>query len=462
MADAGRSAVVPGTQPMLAITVHGQSGAVDLVVPRAAAARDVAREYAAQCGLTFIPALHTRDGRGLEPEDSLSAAGLASGAVLVAAGRPQALGVADAQEGDHSGSWRAPVPTEFSVAWCWVAVAAAALAGWFAAHVDGREHDVTVLVLAGSAVLGILPLGAQSSHRVVAAPAFAAAAAFATVWAPEPERLPTVLGVSALVGAVTAGAASALDRRSEELLRVWVVAGVGLFVLTGAGALVGAAPEVVWGFLLVLAMLAARFVPALAVDVPDQYLIDIERLAVTAWSARERPRGRRGRTVVRPDDVSVVATRASRTVTAAACAVWAVAAAAAPMLLATADLPVDRIGARVLVGLAGAALLLTARSYRHRAARAMLRAAGLSCWAALLVVGLDLMDDGRRFTLAVAVVVLALLLVVVAVANGRGWRSAWWSRRAEVAEGLAGAGAIAAMVVSSGLFRTLWEIKFRV
>jgi hypothetical protein len=50
----------------------------------------------------------------------------------------------------------------------------------------------------------------------------------------------------------------------------------------------------------------------------------------------------------------------------------------------------------------------------------------------------------------------------VAVATGRGWRSAWWSRRAEVAEGLAGAGTIAALVVASGLFRTLWEIKFRV
>jgi hypothetical protein len=75
---------------------------------------------------------------------------------------------------------------------------------------------------------------------------------------------------------------------------------------------------------------------------------------------------------------------------------------------------------------------------------------------------LGLLSDERRFSLAVAVIVLAGLLVVVAVANGRGWRSAWWSRRAEVAEGLAGAGAIAALVVSSGLFRTLWEIKFRV
>jgi hypothetical protein len=450
------------TSGTLAITVHGQGGVVDLLVPTGASAEDIAREYAAQCRLTFVPALHTRAGRSLNPGESLSEVGLASGAVLVAAGHPRAPGSREGQGRARAHWWRSAAPAAFSLVWCSVAVASAALAGWFAAHTDGAEHDVAVLVLAGTAVLSVLPVGAQAPHRVVAAPAFAAAAAFATVWAPEPEKLPTIVGVSALVAAVTAGVARALDRRSEEVLRVWVVAGVALFVLTGAGALVDAPAEVVWGGLLVLAMLAARFVPGLAVDVPDQYLIDIERLAVTAWSARDRPRGRRGRTVVRPDDVAVVATRASRTVTAAACAVWAVAAISAPMLLTTATLPVDRVGARVLVGLAGAALLLTARSYRHRGARAMLRAAGLTCWATLLVVLLGLLGEERRFTLAVTVIVLAALLVVVAVANGRGWRSAWWSRRAEVAEGLAGAGAIAALVVSSGLFRTLWEIKFRV
>ena len=457
-----RSVAVSGTHATLALTLHGQGGVVDLLVPTGASAEDIAREYAAQCRLTFVPTLHTRGGRSLVPGESLSEVGLASGAVLVAAGHPRSPG----GRGDQvraRGRWWPSVATEsFALVWCAVAVVAAALAGWFAAQTEGDEHDVAALVLAGTAVLGILPLGSRSPHRLVAAPAFAAAAAFATVWAPEPEKLPTIVGVSALVAAVTAGVARALDRRAEEVLRVWIVAGVALFVLTGAGALAGMPPEVVWGVLLVLAMLAARFVPGLAVDVPDQFLIDIERLAVTAWSARDRPRGRRGRTVVRPDDVTVVAARASRTVTAAACAIWAVAAISAPMLLATATLPVDRVGARVLVGLAGGALLLTARSYRHRGARAMLRAAGLTCWVSLLVVLLGLLSDERRFTLAVSVIVLAALLVVVAVANGRGWRSAWWSRRAEVAEGLAGAGAIAALVVSSGLFRTLWEIKFRV
>ena len=334
-----RSVAVTGT---LALTVHGQGGVVDLLVPTGASVDDVAREYAAQCRLTFVPAMHSRGGDSLGPEDTLGSLGLTSGAVLVAAGQTRAPG-SPGGRGEPRRRWRSAAPAPFSLVWCSLAVLAAGLSGWFAARTDGTEHDVAVLVLAGSALLGVLPLGGQAAHRAVAAPAFGAAAAFAVVWAPEPEKLPTIVGVSALVAAVTAGVARALDPRAEDALRVWVVAGVALFVLTGAGALVGVSAGVVWGGLLVLAMLAARFVPGLAVDVPDQYLIDIERLAVTAWSARDRPHGRRGRTVVRPDDVAVVAAHASRTVTATAGAIWLVAALSAPMLLASATLPVDRV-----------------------------------------------------------------------------------------------------------------------
>ena len=297
---------------------------------------------------------------------------------------------------------------------------------------------------------------------MVAAPAFAAAAAYAVVWAPESERLPTIVGVTALVAAVAAAVARALDMEGDEALRVWIVVGVALFLVTGAAALMHTSSQVVWGLLLLLATLAARFVPGMAIDVPDQFLIDLERLAVTAWSARERPHGRRRGMVVPPQAVAHVAARGARIVTASAAAVWVVVAVSAPMLLATATLPVDRIGARVMVGLAGAALLLAARSYRHPAARTLLRGAGLTCWVALSVVLLDLLDTSGSVALGLGGIAFAVVLVLVAVATGRGWRSAWWSRRAEVAEGLAGAGAIAALVVSSGLFRALWEIKFRV
>ncbi len=450
----------PGSGSTLALTVHGPSGAVDLVVPPEAAVNDVAREYAAQCRLQFAPALHSRIGTELGPDRSLAELGIRSGDVLAAGGAIRG--------GAGDRVVREPEPPRaglFSVVWFAVAVAAAALAGWSASRVgglDSTEGQVTVALLGFSALLGVLPLGRLSEHRMVAAPAFAGAAAFAVVWAPGPERLPTVVGVTALVAAVAAAVARALDVQGDEALRVWVVVGVALFLVTGAGALVHAGAQVVWGLLLLLATLAARFVPALAVDVPDQFLIDLERLAVTAWSARERPHGRRGRMVVPPAAVAQVAARGARIVTGSAVGVWVVVAVSAPMLLATALLPVDRIGARVMVGLAGASLLLAARSYRHPAARALLRGAGLTCWAALTVVLLAILDTPGSLALGLAGILLAVVLVLVAVATGRGWRSAWWSRRAEVAEGLAGAGTIAALVVASGLFRALWEIKFRV
>jgi hypothetical protein len=231
-----------------------------------------------------------------------------------------------------------------------------------------------------------------------------------------------------------------------------------VFLVTGLCALLGTPPRVAWALLLLAAVLAARFVPGFSVDVPDQYLIDLERLAVTAWSARSQPPGKRGRSLVPLGAVTVVAGRGARLVTAAGAAVLVVALVSAPLLLMTATLPIDRIGARVMVFFAGAALLLAGRSYRHRAARVQLRAAGLGCWVALAVVPLVLLDERALAWLAIGAIGVAVLMVVVAVAVGRGWRSAWWSRRAEVAEGLAGAFALASLMVATGWFRQLWEI----
>jgi hypothetical protein len=83
--------------------------------------------------------------------------------------------------------------------------------------------------------------------------------------------------------------------------------------------------------------------------------------------------------------------------------------------------------------------------------------AGLVSWVALARAVVPVLTDGQWLGVAVAAVALAVLLVLVAVATGRGWRSAWWSRRAEVAEGVVGSFAIAAVVVAAGFFRILWE-----
>jgi peptidoglycan/LPS O-acetylase OafA/YrhL len=209
--------------------------------------------------------------------------------------------------------------------------------------------------------------------------------------------------------------------------------------------------------LLVGAMLAARFVPGFVIDVPDQYLLDLERLAVTAWSARDRPSGRRGRTLVSRAAVAAVAARGTRMLTAYCVAVLVVAAIAAPLLLQSTPLAIDRIGARCLVFFSGCGLLLAARSYRHAAARGLLRAAGLICLGVLVAAAVRTSGDGRMAALGGAAILLAAVLIVAAVATGRGWRSAWWSRRAEVAEALCGSAAVASVLVASGVFRSLWE-----
>jgi hypothetical protein len=439
----------------LALSVHGPAGVLDLVVPAGASAVDVAAEYARRARLPTVPVLCSSVGVVLPPDAPLPRAGVRAGDVLVA--------TTDVVPAGRSATPRAPGPrrprTGAAALVATVAAVCAGAAGWVAATAgDDRLRLVAVLVLVAGALVGALPVGRYDAERAVAAPAFAAAAALAVVWDVHPARLPMVLGLVALVAAIAAATARALGRHADEALQVWIVVGALVFGLTGLATLAGAPPRLTWSLLLVLAVLAARVVPALVIDVPDQFLLDLDRLAVTAWSARERSGGKRGRSVVPRAAVTAVATEGARLLTAAIAGVAVVALVSAPLLLTTATLRVDRIGARCLVGLAGAGLLLAARSYRHRGARALLRASGLGSWVALLAAVLPATGRGALTALAVTAVLLGAVLVVVAVATGRGWRSAWWSRRAEVAESWCGALVVASVVVASGGFRELWEI----
>lgn len=448
---------------VLPLSVHGPVGVLDLQVPAGASCSDVAIEYSRQADLRVVPRLYTRVGVALDPAATLADAGLLSGTVLVALDPAAVVPGRRVGEGEGRRARGRLAPGPLPTLWCTVAGLAAVLAALAALTLPGSEdlRAACVAVLFGAAALGALPVGPLAAHRVPTVPVFAGAATLVLVWDPLPERLPTVIGFACLGAAVAAAAATALGRAGEEALRVWIIGGVGLFVVTALAALAAVPAQAVWSLLLLGAMLAARFVPLLAVEMPDRYLLDVERLAVSAWSARERPARRRGRVVVPVAAVCEVAARGARMVTAACVAVLVVAAVSAALLLAGAgsDVPgPDRIGARCQVGLAGAALLLAARSFRHPAARALLRYAGLACWGALLVVVLTDLDAGLLTLLAGASIGLGVLLVAVAVALGRGWRSVWWARQADVAEAVCGALAVGSVVAATGLFTALWRI----
>ncbi|MBS2939939.1 hypothetical protein KDN32_19550 [Nocardioides sp. J2M5] len=457
MSDVAMSSTADAT---IAVSVHGAAGVLDLVVPAGATSVDVAREYARQAaevgGATGIPLLQTALGERLNASVALGDAGVRSGDVLVATTgvhRPRRATLLEKAR-------RAPETPEVAAAIAALAAGAAVLAGWYAARAgDDTVRTVAVGVLLGCALAGVLPFGRHLQQRVAAAPAFAAAAAFAALYEPGAHLLPAIVGASAMAAAVVAGIGRALGAGAEEIGTVWIVTGLTVFACCAVTAVAGWDARVAWTLLLFLSMMAARFAPSLAIDVPDEALLDLDRLAVTAWSARDSGRaGRRGRIVVGAGAMERLVRRASRVVTAASVAILVVVSVASPLLLQRATIDLDRIGARCLVLFAGLSLLLAARSYRHAAARTLLRLAGLAAlaWLAGFLVagpGADQLD-----TFFYAAVLLGAVALVAAVATGRGWRSVWWSRRAEVAESLCGSLAFAAAVVAAGVFRRLWEL----
>ncbi len=440
----------------IALSIHGPAGVLDLVVPAGATAVDVAREYAKQADVPGIPLLQTALGERLNAAVPLGRAGVQPGDVLVATSgvhRPRQTSLLEAAK-------NAPETPALASMVATVAALVAVLSSWYAARAgEDAIRTVAVGVLLACALVGVLPIGRHARQRAAAAPAFAAAASFAALYEPGVHLLPAILGAAGISAAVVAGIARALSGAGDEVATVWIVSGLTVFGCGALPALLGWDARVAWTLLVLLSMMAARFAPSLAIDVPDEALLDLDRLAVTAWSARDGERsGRRGRIVVAADAMERLVRRASRIVTAASVAILVTVVVASPLLLHSATIDLDRIGARCLVLFAGCSLLLAARSYRHAAARSLLRLAGLGALAALAV-HLVLGPGARHLdSFFYAVVALGVIALAAAVATGRGWRSVWWSRRAEVAESLCGSFAFAAAVVAAGVFRRLWEM----
>lgn len=450
------SEVMPSSaSATIAISVHGHAGVLDLVVPAGATPVDVGRAYADQAGMSGIPLLQTPLGEHLRADRALAEMGVESGAVLIAA-----TGVRRARASDEGGGHldRSVETPQVAAVVTVLAVGAGALSAWYAA-LSGAEvlRTVTVAVLMACALGAALPWGRHAQQRTAAAPAFAAAAAFAAFFEPGDHLLAAVVAVGALAAAVTAAITRAMAPGPDQVLTVWIVAGGLVFAVCAMSPLMEWSDRTSWAVLLVLAMLGARFAPSLAIDVPDEALLDLDRLAVTAWSARDKASGRRGRLVIPEAAMRRLVAGAARTVTASCAAILLVTMVATPLLLLTAIIDLDRIGARCLALFAGAAILLAARQYRHAAARRLLRAAGLACWAWLVVFEIGDLTTAWLSWALVGASALGVICLAAAVATGRGWRSVWWSRKAEVAEGLAGAFAFASTVVASGLFRALWE-----
>ena len=173
--------------------------------------------------------------------------------------------------------------------------------GWFAARHGLLALDtVSRRPAAGRArSWACCPIGVHRHVRALAAPAFAGAAAFALRRGDRPGEAADRARHRRARGGGRGGRRSRAGRAVRTRRP-----GSGSSRAPGSSRSPGwppwldLPPRATWSLLLVLAMLAARVVPAMAVDVPDNFLIDMDRLAITAWSRARRPRSRRGRVVV--------------------------------------------------------------------------------------------------------------------------------------------------------------------
>ncbi len=451
----------------LRITVRGALGTVDLSAPPGAVPDALAREYAAVVGAAEPPVLVSITGTPLDPVRPLEHLRVRSGDVLVAldpsqAGSPTAPQPAEAAPGKVAPSLPAPSSLRPLLAGlAAVSGATACVAGALAPVGPARTGAVAVLLLAALVSAVAVSRADRSLVRVhsLCAPAFAGIAGFLLVHSPTAGGTLLAVTVGGLAACVAAAVVrTGADPRTESLLRVWLVA-AGAIALSAAVALATGTPErAVWAGLFTAAVVAARLLPHLVVDVSDETLLDLDRLAVTAWSARERPRGGRRRLVIRPDGVAELVREGRAQLVAGTAAVAVVASVTGLLLMRAPGEGIDLLGVHLLLLFGGGALALTARSYRAAAPRNALRLPGALALVAPAASLLDELSGAWLWWSLSALATAAVAAVVAAVAMGRGWRSIWWTRTADVVEGMSVVLCIAALPVASGLFELVRQI----
>lgn len=439
------------------VTVLGDAGRADLAVPTWIDVATLAAGYAEQVGAAAVPALATTAGVRLDDRRSVDEVGLRHGDVVVALA-PDAL--AAPPEPIGTGGLRRPgSPTVQPVLLLLAGVTGLGAAGVLAGSgATGAPRVAGLALLLLCALVTALPLGparaATARARSATSPAFGAGAGLVAAYSDGPGGLLLGLAVAALAAAVLAAVARTfLDPDQDELVEVWLVVAGAVAVLALVVLLVGGTLVGLWSVLFAAAVVGARLLPYTVVDVPDQALLDLDRLAVTAWSARERPRGsRRRRTMVRFDGVTALVRRGLRLVSAGTVVIAVVVATTGPLLTLDAGRDLAGVSALVMVGLGAGALALVARSFRSALPRIALR---LSAAFALAFLGLDVLHQfGRTTDWVVFAVgaVAALLVTLTGVSVGRGWRSVWWARVADLVEGLSIVAVVAAVPLASGFF----------
>jgi hypothetical protein len=442
--------VIPAS---LRVTVLGPGGEVDLAVAPGALARDLLVTDVLD-DAAAAPTLATAAGALLDPERRLDDQGVEDGALIVVL--PEAAtGRATSRRARRTETAVAPAGGRLLAAaprWGLLAGGLLALVG--AAAVAGGPRPVGVpvaLLLAALAAVAVPPRTALLTAVRTAAPALAALGVWLLVGAEGPGR-PLLAATAAAVAAALAAAAARATGGGDEPLLVELLAGCAVAAGCALGLVLGAPGTAVACLAAGAILPLVRLLPSSVVDVPDDVLLELDRLSVTAWSARDSRAGARRRRVrLRQDDVAGTVGRGRRLLRA-----WSVAAAAATAALslglaATEHVGWARAGVPVLLACLAAGLPLVARGLRERLPRVALLLGGLVAGTATAALLLTRLDDGPwAVAVPCALAVAGVGAAVAGAALGRGWRSVRWARFADGVEALAVVLVLPAALVAAG------------
>ena len=231
----GEGDAVAGTHApadILALSVHGPAGVLDLVVPASAVAvrrrrgvrpagRADRRTRAAHQRRCADPAGQPADPGRRRRRRPARRDHRASAPVAGARTRPR-------RDAATAATGREPL----SALWFCVAAAAAVLAGWCARTGSRRPaYDDRRAAPRSRPSIGVLPVGRFAPHRVVAAPGVRRRRGVRARLGPASRSGCRWSSASrALAAALAAAVGRALAPRAEEALRVWIIAGAAIFV----------------------------------------------------------------------------------------------------------------------------------------------------------------------------------------------------------------------------------------
>jgi hypothetical protein len=444
----------PAAPAVLRVSLQGPTGRHDLVVDAATPAGDlVVPVVTAVLGDTGgeAPAVLTRAGLVLDPDLPVADQGVRDGDLLVVAptrtrGRSarRTRRTSSAPAVELPGGW---VPTVGALV-----VAALALLALAASDPLARGTWCLALVLVSAAAVLLAGPGERGEVVRVGGVVVGAVALALQQWRPEPGSGLLALTVAMIACAVLAGLARSGGHGRDEPLLVLVGLGVVGALVFGAVLLRGGEVAVGWAVLAAGVLPLLRLLPSAVVVVPDDALLELDRLSVTAWSARERGRGVT-RTRLTSADVLGTLRRGTRLHSAAALAAASVASAAGlALLLGPPPRGLAAPGAVALVTLLAGGQALLARTLRHRTAKVALLVSAGVCAGTAVALAVRVLDLGTGGGVALALVLATAGTgaVLVGHAFGRGWRSVRWARVGDGFEGLCVALSLPAALLAAG------------